>query len=160
MQLTFKEVYLRSGSNNQSTSAWQRDKFIKFFKCTGSGRARKYSPECIDVLKIISSMYSDGKVYEEILEVLENNYGVQITDVVTQPNTVATQQDIVETIRLMFVDELSKRDRDIERLEQKIDCLTSVSDERDKLLMENIKLIREQQEQQQPNKWWHKLFNK
>jgi DNA-binding transcriptional MerR regulator len=145
MKLTFKEVAKEVGANT-STLAFQRDKFIEFIPHSGNGRNRLYSQEAIEVLKITSSMYADGKNYEEIREVLEGRYGIQINEVVPVSNTTTTPQVLINEIKEVFQSEIT-------RLENKIDELSQGSKNRDELLMETLIAIREQQ-RNKSKKWW------
>jgi len=96
-------------------------------------------------------MYASGKTFEEILEALEGKYGVQITnDVVSQPNTSTTQQDVISAIKEAFREE-------VKALEDKIDLLATEARERDiqsqsrdAVLMDALRAIREKNEK----KWW------
>ena len=148
--LTWREVYEKA-KVNQSTSSFQREKFLKFYNYTGFGRNRKYEENSVDVLVLTSTMYASGKTFEEILEALEGKYGVQITnDVVSQPNTSTTQQDVISAIKEAFREE-------VKALEDKIDLLATEARERDiqsqsrdAVLMDALRAIREKNEK----KWW------
>ena len=153
MKLTFKQVAEKAGVN-QSTAAFQRDKFLQFFTFTGEGRHRKYAEESVEILSLISKMYAESKTYEDILETLEKRFGVQVTDIAVVAENTTTQLDIIEGIRDMLKDELSQRDDAIGRLENKVDELSQGSQERDRLLIENIRLLQENKK-----KWWH-IFKK
>jgi len=146
---SWREVYEKA-KVNQSTSSFQREKFLKFYNFTGEGRHRKYEEGSVDVLVLTSTMYAQGKTFEDILEALEGKYGVQITnDVVPQPNASSTQQEVITAIKEAFHEE-------VKALEDKIDLLATdarerdtQSQRRDTLLMENIRLL---QEKRKP--WW------
>jgi len=140
MKLSFKEVCSKVGVN-QSTLAFQRNKFSEFIPCIGEGRARRYGQEAIEVLTITSTMYSVGKSYEEILEVLESKCGIPTVGIFPVVAENATNQlDIIAEIKGVFREE-------IVRLEEKIDSLSRGNDEHDRLLMEHIR-------EHQKKKWW------
>lgn len=149
MKLSWKEIYTRANVN-PSTSAFQRDRFIEFFPCIGEGRHRKYGEEAIEVLSMTSTMYADGKAYEEIKDALETKFGVPITnELETKPNSSTTQQDVITAIKEAFREE-------VKALEDKIDLLATdardrdtQSQGRDELIMTNIRLL---QERRRP--WW------
>lgn len=149
MKLSWKEIYTRANVN-PSTSAFQRDRFIEFFPCIGEGRHRKYGEEAIEVLSMTSTMYADGKAYEEIKDALETKFGVPITnELEAKPNISTTQQDVITAIKEAFREE-------VKALEDKIDLLVSEARERDaqsqirdELIMTNIRLL---QERRRP--WW------
>jgi len=148
--LSWKDVYTRA-KVNQSTSVFQRDKYLKFYNFIGEGRNRKYEEGSVDVLLLTSTMYNAGKPYEEVLEALEAKYGVQITnDVVPQSSSSTTQQDVITAIKEAFHDE-------VKALEDKIDLLATdarerdtQSQSRDAVLMDVMRAIREKNEK----KWW------
>ena len=143
MKLSWKEVYTRA-KVNPSTSAFQRDKFIEFFPCIGEGRHRKYGEEAIEVLSMTSTMYAEGKAYEEIKDALEAKFGVPITNVLeVKPNSSTTQQDVIAAIKEAFREE-------VKALEDKIDLLAidarerdTQSQSRDAMVMTNIRLLQE-----------------
>lgn len=141
MKLTFKQIAEKAGVN-PSTAAFQRDKFLSYFSYTGEGRRRKYGEDSIELLRTISTLYAEGKTYEDILDVLENRFGVQVTDVAVQEPKI----DVVETIRGVMREELSRRDNAIERLEEKVDELINGSKERDLILMETLREIQKKNE--------------
>jgi len=144
MKMTFKQVAKEVGANT-STLAFQRDKFIEFIPHQGKGRNRLYGQEAVEVLKITSSMYADGKSYEEVKGALENRFGIPIANELTTKDndTTTTPQVLLNGIKEAFATEIS-------RLENKIDELTQGSKERDELLMN---IIREQQ-RNKAKKWW------
>jgi DNA-binding transcriptional MerR regulator len=144
MNLTWKEIFSQA-KVNPSTASWQRDRFIDFFPCAGEGRHRRYGKESVEVLALISSMYSASKTYEEVRERLESIYGVPTNIVVheEQQLTSTTQQDILNEVRNIFQEE-------IKTLEDKVDALSQGSQDRDKLLMENIRLLQEKKKRS----WW------
>jgi len=150
MKLTFKQVYEKAGIN-ASTAAFQRDRFSEFIPCEGEGRQRRYNQESVDVLVITSTMYTEGKSYEDIKDVLEAKFGVPITnELATQHNVSTTQQDVITAIKEAFREE-------VKALEDKIDLLASEARERDTqsqsrdaVLMDALRAIREKNEK----KWW------
>jgi DNA-binding transcriptional MerR regulator len=157
MKLTFKQVAEKAGVN-PSTAAFQRNKFEEFIPSIGEGRHRRYNDESVEVIKITSTMYSQGKSYEEIKDFLENKYGVQVTDIAVKENNVATtQQDMLSAIKVMFNDEMKSRDKAIEVLVEKVDALAQGSQERDKLLMETLREIQSRDEKKKGLKWWRML---
>lgn len=141
--LSWREVYEKANVN-QSTSSFQREKFLKFYRYSGSGRHRKYEEGSVDILLLTSTMYAKGNAFEEIVEALEGKYGVQITnDIETQHHSTTTQQNIINDIKATFIEE-------IQRLEKKVDELINQSSDRDELLMKNIRLLTEKSTQ----RWW------
>jgi len=163
--LSWREVY-EMANVNQSTSSFQRQKFLKFYNFTGEGRNRKYEEGSVDVLVLTSTMYNKGNTYEEIVEVLEGKYGVQIiNELEAQHNSSTTQQvSFEDTIRKVFQEELTKRDNIILELKESIlevkEAILKVENgnnearsalNRDKEVME---LIRSSQLEAQRRKWW------
>lgn len=143
MRLSWKDVYTQA-KVNPSTSAWQRDRFLSYFTYTGEGRHRKYGEDSIELLRTISTLYAEGKTYEDILDVLENRFGVQVD---TTPVVQETPQiDVVEVIRGVMREELERRDDAIERLESKVDELINGSKERDLILTETLREIQKKNE--------------
>jgi len=139
VKLSFRQVCEKVGIN-QSTGAFQRDRFSEFIPCIGEGRARRYGQEAVEVLTITSTMYAEGKTYEDIKDVLEGRFGIPIAgDLV--PVVAETQLDIIAEIKSALREE-------IVRLEGKIDSLSRGNDEHDRLLMEHVR------EHQRKKKWW------
>ena len=105
MNLTWKEVYTRANVL-PSTATSQRERFVEFFSYSGKGRARRYGEESVEVLMLISSMYSDSKDFETIREELERSFFVP-TDITTtsddepttmQRNQLELEQLITQTV--------------------------------------------------------------
>lgn len=160
MKLSFKDVFIKANVN-PSTASFQRDKFIEFFPCIGKGRNRKYGEESVEVLTLISSMYADGKGYEDIKEALEAGFGVPVNITASKDiSTTTTQQGMLDAIRTVFQDEISKRDEAILRLEKKVDDLIFDAKTRDEIVMKNIRTLQTQQSQQLRKTWWQRLFGK
>jgi len=90
MNLTWKEVYTRANVL-PSTATSQRERFVEFFSYSGKGRQRRYSEESVEVLSLISSMYSESKTFENIREELERRFFVPTSMTTTnndQPTTI------------------------------------------------------------------------
>lgn len=115
MNMTWKEVYT-AAKVNASTSAFQRERFLEFFPHINEGRQRRYNEKSVEVLILTSSMYSGGKTYEDIKDVLEK--GVAI---LPQPEDdskyVVQQMDIKDIIRQVFQEEMEQRDATILKLQ-------------------------------------------
>ena len=153
MKLSFKDVYTQANINTPSLAQFNREKFIEFFRFTGSGRQRKYDIESVEVMSIISRMYAESATYEAIKEQLEIRFGIPITCDSKEHNALikssTNQQEMVEDIKELL--------EEISNLKNMVNKLTVEVEDRDKILMENIRMI---QSQQQINNipWWAKLF--
>ena len=175
MKLSFKQVVEKVGAN-ASTLAFQRDKFSEFIDCTGEGRLRRYSQQAVDVLSITSKMYAEGKTYDEIKDVLEGRYGVPTDIVLADNNATTTQQgDLIQSMRLMFAEELNKRDRLILDLQEELQGIKQTLikqaernedrarrlEERDKDITQRLRDITTAQEQRNKEKipWYRRLLN-
>ena len=150
MELTWKQVWTRADVL-PSTATSQRNRYPDYFPCTGKGRQRRYGEESVGALIIISSMSNEGKGYDEILEALQDRFGMiaNITATNNDDKTATNQQDVITAIKEAFREE-------IKALEDKIDLLATdarerdtQSQSRDTLLMENIRLL-----QKKKRKWW------
>ena len=99
-------------------------------------------------------MYSEGKIYEHILESLEDKYGVQISNIVTQEdntNPTTIQYDPSEDIKELL--------EEVSSLKNMVKKLTIEAENRDEILMKNIRMIQSQQ-QLNNRPWWAKIFKK
>ena len=171
MNLTWKEVFTRANVL-PSTATSQRERFAEFFSYSGKGRQRRYSEESVEVLKLISSMYSDGKDFETIREELERSFFVPTSITTTNDDESTTMQpsqlDLINSIREMVRTELSDKDEAILRLEEKLAentrlVNTLISDakardentiDRDRKLTESLRILQEARQQQASKKWW------
>jgi len=154
MKLTWKEVVTKSNVNVPATATFYRDKFIDFFNYKYEGRNRRYDESCVEILNHIYKMYSEGKIYEHILESLEDKYGVQISNIVTQEdntNPTTIQYDPSEDIKELL--------EEVSSLKNMVKKLTIEAENRDEILMKNIRMIQSQQ-QLNNRPWWAKIFKK
>lgn len=170
-----------------SSARFYKDKpeFKPYFITIGEGRNTKYQEtSTVETLTLISKAYTDNLDADQIVELLENRYGV-ITDLVTQEgnnNTTTTQQeDLTNSIRAIFIEEIAKRDSLILHLQQELvntkeelqqelsgikQSLVTLhergedglrgSERRDADIMS---MMRDLQADKQ-RKWWQKLFSK
>ena len=148
MYLTLKQCS-NLANINVSTARFYKDRYLQYFTTQGEGKTTKFEQDStVEILCLIKASYAKGYDHDQITEVLDRRYGVNVTDLVTQEadnSTETMQQCLIE----VFKEEIS-------RLEDKIDSLASCSDERDKRIMENIRLIQEQNSKT----FWQRLRGK
>jgi DNA-binding transcriptional MerR regulator len=158
MDKSWKQV-CDSAKISSSKGAFYRDKYDKYFAFTftGVGRNRRYSLEATELIILILDLYNKGFTSAQIESALEDKHGVPADIIIQDNNTTTSQQDVIESIRLMFREEISK-------LEDKIDMLSSQNkardDEtynRDRILMEVLKNQLELKQQARKS-WWTRLF--
>lgn len=134
----------------QSTARFYKEKYLEYFTTSGEGRATKYAENTVDILLLIAKSYKDKLDYDQIKEVLDGLYGVNVsTSLVEQGdnnNTVVVQQNELIEIIHGLRDSLESVVQTVERLEKKSDV---VAERHDRLLMESLRLIGERN-----RKWW------
>lgn len=140
---------------NISTARFYKDKYLQYFTTSGEGRNTKYDEEStVEILSLISKLYKQNMDEAQIVEALDNLYGIPTSsDLVVQE---LPQLDIIEGIREMLSSELAKRDEAIDKLSQQVSELAQGSEERDRMLMENIRLL----QQQNGKSWWQRVWGK
>jgi len=184
MDLTLKQLAQKSGIG-ASLAAFYRDRYEEYLVVSGEGRQRKYSDKNISLFVLIAKHYKDGLDYDQIKQDLDDRYGVSIpnsTGLVVNNNTKTTEQeDLTQSIRAVFIEEMEKRDTLILHLLQQLsdmeECFTGIKhsleslhekgENRDRtsldrhegitLMMRNMQADKERIQQQR--KWWH-IFSK
>ena len=149
MDITLKQVGEITGINI-STIRYYKNSFKQYFTTSGEGKSTKYEEKStVDIMNLISNGYKRGYDKEQILELLDSKYGINVvTDLVTQEednSTIIAPQDLIK----LFQDEMEKHNNAITELTNKVDALAQGSQSRDELLMENIRLL-----QAKKRKWW------
>ena len=154
MDLTLKQAS-DLAHMNISTCRFYKDKYIQYFTTSGEGKKTKFEEKStVEILLLIGKSYAEGLDQDQITEILDNRYGVNIVaDIVPVENNNkidATQQDVITAIKEAFREE-------VKALEDKIDLLASdarerdtQSQSRDAVLMDALRAIREKNEK----KWW------
>jgi len=162
----------------ESTARFYRDRYEQYFSvASGEGRSRKYSQETINLLQFISKCYNDKMDHSQIIEALDNLCGVPIsTQIAENSNTNAIQQeDLVKSIKLIFIDELNKRDSLILDLQEELEGIKQALaeqaeraedsarrlEERDRDITQRLRDITTAQEQRNKEKvpWYRRLLN-
>jgi len=153
MDLTLKQAS-DLAHMNISTCRFYKDKYIQYFTTSGEGKKTKFEENStVEILLLIGKSYAEGLDQDQITEILDNRYGVNIVaDIVPVENNNkidATQHDVITAIKEAFHEE-------VKALEDKIDLLAvearerdTQSQSRDELIMTNIRLL---QEKRRP--WW------
>lgn len=106
MYVTLKSCADKAGINI-STARFYKDRYLQYFTTSGEGRNTKYDEEStVEILALISKLYKQNMDEAQIIEVLENRFGVQVD---TTPVVQETPQiDVVETIRGVMHEELER----------------------------------------------------
>jgi len=161
--LTLKQIAERSGIG-PSLAAFYRDKYEEYLKYSGEGRHRKYDESNADLFRLIAQRYKAGMDYEQIKQELDNEYGVLVGND-NKPKVV--KQDLMESIRSVFIEELNKRDSLILELREELESIKETlirhderDEDRDKRLEERdrdiMQRLREIAEEKRP--WWKRIF--
>jgi len=150
MYVTLKACADKAGINI-SSARFYKDKFLQYFATSGEGRNTKYDEEStVEILALISKLYKQNMDEAQIIEELENRYGIPTVGHLVQQekdnNSETTQQELINAVTEVFRGEIS-------RLEDKIDELAQGSKSRDELLMETLVAIRER-DRKKSWKWW------
>jgi len=163
---------------NISTCRYYKDTYLQYFRTQGEGKTTKFEKSStVEILNVIKASYVKKLDHDQIVEVLDKRYGVNITtDIVTQEpdnNTEATQQeDLVHSLRVMLQQELSRRDELILELQEEIEGIRQTLtdhnkraedrsrsvEERDNEVLQRLTEIKEAQQRNNP--WWRKLFSR
>jgi len=178
MYLTLKDCASLAGINVSSARFYKdKEEFRNYFKTTGEGKKIKYEQDStVELLSFISKSYSEGLDADQIVGLMENRFGMIVTDLATQEpdnNTEATQQeDLVQSLRAMLQQELSRRDELILELQEEIEGIRQTLtdhnkraedrsrsvEERDNEVLQRLTEIKEAQQRNNP--WWRKLFSR
>jgi len=178
MYLTLKDCAELAHINVSSARFYKdKDEFRHYFKTTGEGKKIKYEEKStVEVLQFISKSYTEGLDADQIVNLMDNKFGMIVTDLTAQEpdNTTETtqQEDLTHSIRLMLQQELNKRDKLILELQEEIQSIKEIllkqdegaedrsrsSEFRDRDILQRINEIRA--EQQQRNKPWWKRFSR
>jgi len=151
MDVTLKRI-AEITSLNISSIRFYKDKYIQYLTTSGEGRTMKYEQDSsVAIFNLVADSYKKHMDQEQIIELIEAQYGINVTTdlAVQEDNRTITTQQVMESIREMFIKELSSRDLIIAELTEKVDSLVNRSKDRDALLMDNIRLL---QEKRKP--WW------
>jgi hypothetical protein len=120
---------------NISSCRFYKDKYIQYFTTSGEGKTMKYEKDStVELLILIRESYKKGLDQDQITQILDEKYGVNVTDLIPQEKEneiTITPQELINEIKETFSTE-------IKRLENKIDELTEI--------------IRQQQRNNK--KWW------
>ena len=134
MDITLKQA---SDLAQLNISSWRfyKDKYIQYFTTSGEGKTMKYEKDStVELLILIRESYKKGLDQDQITQILDEKYGVNVTDLIPQEKEneiTITPQELINEIKETFSTE-------IKRLENKIDELTEI--------------IRQQQRNNK--KWW------
>ena len=165
---------------NISTCRYYKDVYLQYFRTQGEGKTTKFEKSStVEILNVIKASYVKKLDHDQIVELLDKMYGVNITtDIVTQEpdnNTEATQQeDLMHSLRVMFQQELSRRDELILELQEEMECIKQTLtehdkraedrsrsvEERDKDIMQAIRELQAEVQQQRNKPLWKRIFNR
>ena len=170
-----------------STIRYWRDYFLHFLDYVEKGNKKRFRKQTIDVFKKVKELKDQGYEFEDIENVLMNEFSINIEDVTTYEhnnertnnkqttsknpdNTEVTlsenkMQAIIKQQTNMIKQLSNKMDeikQDNQRLEEKIDDQKKYIDQKlEERDAELIKAIREkQQEQEKKPTIWQKLFGR
>lgn len=141
----------------ESTARYYRDRFADFIPFTGTGRSRRYLPQALEAMQLISDMMKENSPGEAIEEALESRFGVTIDPLPgAQQHIATTQQQLIDPAP--FLGLLAQQSADIALLRKEIEDLHKTLEDkeegRDRKLMEVMQLL---QEKKKP--WWKKFLN-
>ena len=127
-----------------------KDNFFQYFITDGEGKSTTFEQDSsVKLLKFIRAEYDKKMSKEQIVVLLDNSYGVVVTDLVVKDsnsnNNTATAQheDLVQSIRTIFVEELNERDCVIAELKQRLERMESNAESRDNEIMERLRKLSE-----------------
>ena len=178
MYLTLKDCAELAHINVSSARFYKdKDEFRHYFKTTGEGKKIKYEEKStVEVLQFISKSYTEGLDADQIVNLMDNKFGMIVTDLTAQSpdNTteVTQQEDLTHSLRLMLQQELNRRDELILELQEEIQSIKEIllkqdernedrrrrSEGRDNNIMQRINEIRLEQQRNKP--WWKRILNR
>jgi len=179
MFLTLKDCASLAGVGVSSARFYKdKEEFRHYFKTSGEGKKIKYEEKStVEILQFISKSYTEGLDADQIVGLMDNKFGMIVTDLTAQApdNTTETtqQEDLMHSLRLMLQQELNKRDELILELQEEIQSIKEIllkQDERsedrhrkvelrDNEVLQAIRAL--QAESQQRNKpWWKRILNR
>jgi len=179
MYLTLKDCASLAGINVSSARFYKdKEEFRNYFKTTGEGKKIKYEQDStVELLSFISKSYSEGLDADQIVGLMENRFGMIVTDLATQEpdnsTEVAQQEDLMHSLRVMLQQELSRRDELILELQEELEGIRQTLTEHDKRAEDRYRSVEERdnevlqrlndikKEQQQRNRpLWKRIFSR
>jgi len=160
MDITLKQVGEKTGINI-STVRFYKNKYLQYFTTSGEGNNTRYEEKStVEIMNLIAKSYKSGFDYNQIIELIENRYGINIvTDLVTQDegnNVVTAQQSMEISMRNLFKEEMEKHNIAIVELKKEVMELAVEGRERDtqSQIRDEIllKTMREMMSRRKP--WW------
>jgi len=63
---------------SESTARGYRDRFPSYMLTSGQGRAKRYTDQTLEALRIVATMSREGIPYEDIESALEARFGIVV----------------------------------------------------------------------------------
>ena len=137
--LTMAEI-ARQLNLPESTVRYYRNRFPEFIPAVGDGRARRYRPEALDVLRFIANAMRAQTPAEDVKAALQASFPVNVEP---QQQTATTQQQTAAVLRELIADVVRATTADTEK------ALLEVAEETATLRSETQQLRNELHAQQQ-----------
>ena len=109
--LTMAEI-ARQLNLPESTVRYYRNRFPEFIPAVGDGRARRYRPEALDVLRFIADAMRAQTPAEDVKAALQASFPVNAEP---QQQTAATQQQTAAVLRELIADVVRATTADTEK---------------------------------------------
>lgn len=141
----------------ESTVRRYTNNFKSYFRYDNKGRGKKFSPDAIDVLNRISSLYNDGFQAKEIEELLAKDFAFTVED-----DNTSTTQPPVKSIERQFEEFRQQQEAFnhelLQELEKHQKYIKESINRRDQELTNAINEMQETRKQlsatQKKRKWW------
>ena len=142
----------------ESNARYYRNKYSDYLPSVGTGRARRYKPEAVKVLRMIAEGFKSQLPAEAIEEQLQTEFGIP-----TQPTTKNKQQMTVSPKMLDLVSQQQKQIavtmEQLQELKAENKQLREEFSAYQRATGEQLRMIAEAQQQQQaPKSLWQRLF--
>jgi len=96
----------------ESTVRYYRNRFPEFIPAVGDGRARRYRPEALDVLRFIADAMRAQTPAEDVKAALQASFPVNVEP---QQQTATTQQQTAAVLRELIADVVRATTADTEK---------------------------------------------
>jgi len=173
MFLTLKQISDKTGIG-VSLLRFYRDRYEEHLQFTGDGRTRKYAENSVDIFLLIAKGYREKLDYEQIKQELDNKCGFIIPNLTQSKTETTEQEDLVQSLRAMLQQELSRRDELILELQEEIESIKQAltehneraedrsrsAESRDGDIMQAIRELQSEKQQQRNKPLWKRIFSR
>jgi len=168
MYLTLKQCAELAHINISSARFYKdKEEFKHYFTTIGEGKKIKYEEKStVEILSFIGKSYAEGLDADQIAGLMDNKFGVIVTDLTTQDtdnNTEATQQeDLVQSLKVIILElqeELAEIKQTLLKQDERNKDRDRRAEARDNEVLQKLNDIKLIQQQRNKKPWW-RFFGK